>query len=292
MPLKTALVTGCSAGGLGAAIARSFQEAGFHVFATVRDPSKVCSSLTNAPNVEVLPLDVTSAPSITACATHVSRKTGGTLDVLVNNAGGGFIQPLLHTSIAEGKEIFDVNVWGILAMAQACAPLLVEAKGAMVNISSIGGTNPVAWQGIYNSSKAAATFLSETLRFEMEPLGVRVVTAMVGSVKTEIYSKKKLRLPDDSWYKSIEKIMERQARGELQEPTNETADVTAANIVRDTVNGARGKIWRGGKAGMVSYTSWLLPTVVIEWMMQKPRGLPELRAECSKTRGISGKGSG
>jgi hypothetical protein len=100
---------------------------------------------------------------------------------------------------------------------------------------------------------------------------------MVGSVKTEIYNKLELRLPEDSWYKSIEKIMERQAGGELQEPTNEPAQVTAANIVHDTLRGRQGKIWRGGKAGTVSVTSWLLPTAFTEWMMHRPRGLPQLR---------------
>jgi NADP-dependent 3-hydroxy acid dehydrogenase YdfG len=129
-------------------MAEAFQQAGFHVFATARDPAKISSTLKAHTNVEILALDVTSAESIAACVTKVTSKTGGRLDVLVNNAGGGLIKPLLHTSLTEAKALYDVNVWGVLAMAQACAPLLIEAKGAMVNISSIGATNPVPWQGM------------------------------------------------------------------------------------------------------------------------------------------------
>jgi 1-acylglycerone phosphate reductase len=148
MGRKTVLVTGCSAGGLGDAMAEAFQQAGFHVFATARNPAKISSTLSARTHVDILALDVTSADSIAACVAKVTSKTGGRLDVLVNNAGGGLIKPLLHTSLTEAKALYDVNVWGLFAMAQACAPLLIETKGAMVNISSIGGTNPVPWQGM------------------------------------------------------------------------------------------------------------------------------------------------
>jgi 1-acylglycerone phosphate reductase len=121
------------------------------------------------------------------------------------------------------------------------------------------------------------TFLSETLKIELEPLGVRVVTAMVGAVGTQIYNKNEMTLPADSWYMSIKEIIGKQARGELQEPNNESADVTARNIVRDTLGGRRGKIWRGGEAGAASVGSWLLPTWFLEWMLHQHRGLYELR---------------
>jgi len=121
------------------------------------------------------------------------------------------------------------------------------------------------------------TFLSETLKIELEPLGVRVVTAMVGAIGTQIYTKYEMTLPADSWYKPIEDIIRKQARGELQEPNNEPVDVTARNIVRDTLGGRRGKIWRGGEAGAASIGSWLLPTWFLEWMLHQQRGLYQLR---------------
>lgn len=103
------------------------------------------------------------------------------------------------------------------------------------------------------------------------------MTAMVGAVGTNIYTKYEMALPADSWYKGIESIIGKQARGELQEPNNEPVDVTARNIVRDTLGGCRGKVWRGGEAGAASVGSWLLPTRFLEWMLHQQRGLYELR---------------
>ena len=121
------------------------------------------------------------------------------------------------------------------------------------------------------------TFLSETLRIELEPIGVRVVTAMIGAIGTQIYKKYEMTLPQDSWYKSIEDVIGKQARGELQEPKNEAIETTARNVVSDTLGGRRGKIWRGGEAGAASIGSWLLPTRLLEWALHQQRGISQLR---------------
>lgn len=143
---KTVLVTGCSTGGLGFALAKAFREQGFYVFTTARNPAKV-GSLAGEDGIEVLPLDVTSLDSISSCLAHVSKRTDGKLDILVNNAGSVVFGPLIHASITEGKTLYDVNVWGLLALAQAFSPLLLNAKGVILNISSIAGAVPLAWQG-------------------------------------------------------------------------------------------------------------------------------------------------
>lgn len=143
---KTALITGCSDGSLGAALALAFARHDFYVFATLRDPAKA-TSLASNPNIEILSLEVTSSSSISACAITVQKKTGGRLDVLVNNAGVMFAMPLLDTNIEESKKLFDVNVWGMLAVTQKFAPILVRSKGVVLNISSIAGAVRMAWQG-------------------------------------------------------------------------------------------------------------------------------------------------
>lgn len=105
----------------------------------------------------------------------------------------------------------------------------------------------------------------ETLCLELAPLHVRVVTAMVGAVGTNIYTKYNMTPPEDSYYKPIEKYIAKQASGELQEPNNEDINVTARNIVRDTLSGCRGKIWRSGEAGTVKFcvvvTAYVAPRV-------------------------------
>ncbi|RYP36917.1 hypothetical protein DL767_003165 [Monosporascus sp. MG133] len=240
----TVLITGCSQGGLGFALSQAFANAGCRVFATARDPTKA-ASLVGDNVCEILPLDVTSKESIDACVSKVRHETGGNgLDILVNNAGIGLTVPLLDTSIDDAKRMFDVNVWGMLAVTQAFAPLLIEAKGVILNISSVAGAVCMAWQGAYNSSKTAMTFLSETLRMEMRPLGVRVVTAMVGEIETGFYNHGTFSLPPDSHYKSIEAIIRKQSTGEMQ-VNNEKAWVTARNLVNDVLSGRSGQVWRG-----------------------------------------------
>ncbi|KAL7625006.1 NADPH-dependent 1-acyl dihydroxyacetone phosphate reductase [Parahypoxylon ruwenzoriense] len=273
---KNVLVTGCSAGGLGPALAKAFRDQGFHVFATVRDSSKA-GSLVNEADIEVITLDVTSTESVSTCVTRVRKATNGKLDILVNNAGGVVFGPLVHTSITEGQAMYDVNVWGPLRLSQACTPFLVDSRGVILNICSIAGAVPLAWQGLYNSSKAAMTFISETLKLELAPLGVRVVTAMVGAIGTHLYNRPDFALPPDSYYKDIETTIRKQSRGEMQAPFNEPVDVTARNIVRDTLAGRRGQIWRGGEAGRASILSWLVPTAIRDRILHSNRGLYELK---------------
>jgi 1-acylglycerone phosphate reductase len=146
MAKRTVLITGCSAGGIGATMTKAFADLDYHVFATLRDTAKA-GSLAQMANVEILQLEVTSRESIEQCVLDVQKRTGGTLDVLVNNAGADFVIPLLDTSIEEAKKLYDVNVWGILATTQAFAPLLIKAKGTVCNISSIAATMPPAWAG-------------------------------------------------------------------------------------------------------------------------------------------------
>ncbi|OBT39596.1 hypothetical protein VE00_10798 [Pseudogymnoascus sp. WSF 3629] len=276
--VKYVLVTGCSTGGLGFALAKAFRDQGFHVLATVRN-ANTAGALVDERDIEILTLDVTSADSISSCLAQVRSATGDKLDILVNNAGAAIFGPLVHASIEDGKNAYDVNVWGPLAMTQAFAPLLIDSKGVILNISSIAGAVPLAWQGLYNSSKAATTFVSETLKMELAPLGVRVVTAMVGAMGTQLYDGHEVSLPPDSYYKSIEETIKKQSRGEMQAPFNEPVDITARSLVKDTLSGRRGQIWRGGEAGRASILSWLVPTSLRERILHAERGLYQLKYE-------------
>ena len=144
---KSCLITGCSSGGIGAALAEAFAEKGYRVFATARDPTKNTQALHDHPNVVVLALDVASASSIMAATHAVEFDTGGTLDVLVNNAGHGINLPLLDTAVTDARRLFDVNFFGPLETAKAFAPMLVSAKGCIVNNSSIGAMQAFPFNG-------------------------------------------------------------------------------------------------------------------------------------------------
>jgi 1-acylglycerone phosphate reductase len=143
---KTVLITGCSTGGIGWAMAKNFHQREFYVFATARDPSKA-ADLAKLNDVEVLELDVTIPKTITQCKEIVAKRTGGSLDILVNNAGVEFNSPLLDTDVDEAKRLYEVNVWGPLAMVQAFAPLLINAKGVVYNQGSIDAALNMVWAG-------------------------------------------------------------------------------------------------------------------------------------------------
>lgn len=146
MALKSVLITGCSAGGIGFALAEAFKKRNFRVFATARDPSKM-SELEKTPNVTLLTLDPTSSISVQNAVEEVRAKTGGTLDYLVNNAGQTIIMPTLDFDIETARKMYDINVWAMVRVTQDFAPLLIAAKGTLVSISSISTSVITPWMG-------------------------------------------------------------------------------------------------------------------------------------------------
>lgn len=142
MSSQSILITGCSAGGIGHALALSFQARNFTVFATARSTEKM-EDLAALPNMHLLPLDVTSPVSINTAKEKVSELTGGKLDVLINNAGQVSTMPVLDVDIDEAKQQFEVNYWGTLRMVQAFGDMLIAAKGCIINVGSLSGVLPL-----------------------------------------------------------------------------------------------------------------------------------------------------
>ncbi|KAJ8607596.1 hypothetical protein MRB53_040180 [Persea americana] len=269
---KTVLITGCSAGGIGHAVAKNFQQRGYHVFATLRDLSKA-ADLADLENVDIIELDVTKPDSITRCKERVAHVTGGTLDILFNNAGVEFIKPLLDQDLTEARELFDVNVWGLLAVTQAFAPLVIESRGIIINQSSIDAViNPV-FAGIFSASKAAVTRLSEVLRCELEPLGVRVVTVMSGSADTPMFTKpgSQMHLPETSYYYNTQ-AQSYKERMDFQSKAWKV-DVLAESIVKSVLAGVRYPIWPGSFGFLVRILTWIAPISLVDGLINPERGI-------------------
>lgn len=112
----------------------------------------------------------------------------------------------------------------------------------------------------------------------MQGLGVRVITAMVGEVETNIYQNGRVppSLPPSSYYASVKELIFRQGTGQMQ-TENEKASVTAANLVRDVLGGRDGHVWRGGVAGRAKYLHWMLPERLFERFLHSSRGVYEVR---------------
>ncbi|KAH9892279.1 putative short-chain dehydrogenase/reductase [Xylariomycetidae sp. FL2044] len=278
-PKKTALITGCSDGGIGAAVAKILRERDYYVFATLRNVAKA-GSLRDLSDVEILELDVTSDTSNARCAARVRERTGGTLDVLVNNAGRDFLMPLLDVDIAEAKRTFDVNFWSVLAVTQAFAPMVIEARGVVVNHTSVVWSLAIAWGGIYSTSKAAVKQISEVMRVELEPLGVRVVTSIIGAVDTPILDNSHpgpFQMPPDSYYQPIRPVI-LDIRAGKKAPELTDVDVLARQLVGDILGGAKGPIWRGSTSTVCRLLSNWLPDSWLDYLNNGARGIAEIRS--------------
>ncbi|KAF2028047.1 NAD(P)-binding protein [Setomelanomma holmii] len=264
MNRKTCLVTGCSSGGVGAALAQAFADNGYHIFATARTPSKVPESLRETSNVTVLALDVTSSESIAAAAKIVHSKTGGRLDVLINNAGHGLNMPAMDTSINEARKLFDANFFGVLEVIQAFQHMLIKAKGCIVNNSSLGGYQPFPFITLYQASKAALTIAGEGWRLELAPLGVRVITLVTGGIATKfVDNTQPVNLPEDSYYASIKDVIEHQPE---HIPFGMKPEVFASDILRRVERGNTGKAWVGGGSVIARIAFWVFP----QWALVGP----------------------
>jgi len=180
---KTILITGSSSG-LGRATARLFQQRGWNVVATMRSPDQE-SELAALENVLVTRLDVQDAGSIEA-AVAAGLTRFGRIDALVNNAGYGAYGALEATPIEKIRRQFDVNVLGLLATTQALLPhFRTQGSGVIVNVSSVGGRMAFPLGALYHGSKFAVEGLSESLQYELAPLGIRVKLIEPGFMQTD-----------------------------------------------------------------------------------------------------------
>jgi NAD(P)-dependent dehydrogenase (short-subunit alcohol dehydrogenase family) len=135
-PHKSILITGCSAGGIGSALAlvlaKRFPEN--HIFATARNMSKISEQLSSFPSITVLPLDVLSAESVAGVVRAVTDTKLG-LDVLINNAGAGYATPILDMDIDKAKGLYETNIWGHVRLIQAFAGLLIASRGRVCQVT-------------------------------------------------------------------------------------------------------------------------------------------------------------
>jgi NAD(P)-dependent dehydrogenase (short-subunit alcohol dehydrogenase family) len=184
------VVTGASSG-IGAACALRLAELGYHVFAGARKETAAEEVERRAPGaVEPLRLDVTSAPTIAEAARRVAAAVGPAgLAGLVNNAGIVAAGPLEFVPLDEVRQQFEVNVVGALAVTQAFLPLLRAARGRIVNVSSVSGRIASPFLGPYSASKFALEALSDSLRVELRPWGIRVSLVEPGAVDTPLWEK-------------------------------------------------------------------------------------------------------
>jgi len=180
---RVVLVTGCSTG-IGRALALELHGRGERVFATARNPAAL-SELASA-GIATLALDVNDPASIEAAVGQVIAAEGR-IDVLINNAGVNTFGPLMELPLVSLRTMLDTNVLGLAAVTQAAFPHMADRKsGLVINVGSVVGLLPTPYAGSYCASKSAVHMLSEVLRMELAPFGIRVVVVQPGGVKSSI----------------------------------------------------------------------------------------------------------
>jgi len=199
---QTVLITGCSTGGIGHAFAKLCHDRGMRVFATSRsiDTMQTLRDI----GIETLPLDVADTVSIRAAKEVISKRTGGSLDILINNAGIAYASAASDISMEQVRKLFEVNFFGIMTMVQEFLPLLMAStKPCIVQIASLAGLMPVPFNCAYNASKAALLSYGDTLRVELAPFGIKVLNVAAGNVESNIMKGSPESLPPDSIYSPI-----------------------------------------------------------------------------------------
>jgi len=182
---KTWLITGCSSG-LGRSFAEAVLKYGYNVIITSRKLEDVQDLGDHYPNTALaLPLDVTNNEQITSVLNQAKAKFG-VIDVLLNNAGYGYRAAVEEGDDKDVRALFDTIFFGTVNMIKAVLPGMRNRKsGTIFNVSSIGGRYSSPGSGYYSAAKYALEGMSDALRKELSPLGIRVITIEPGAFRTD-----------------------------------------------------------------------------------------------------------
>jgi NAD(P)-dependent dehydrogenase (short-subunit alcohol dehydrogenase family) len=192
---KVAIVTGSSTG-IGYATSLALARNGFHTYATVRNLGKAKAIEDVAKEeglpIELMELDVDSDESVNNAIGKIHEKKKR-IDVAVNNAGYALVGPLEDLSMEEIRAQFETNLFGALRVMKAVLPTMRENRsGTIVNITSMGGRVAIPLDPAYHGSKFGLEGISESMRYETEPFGIRVIAIEPGNIKSNFWTNLKI----------------------------------------------------------------------------------------------------
>lgn len=266
--MPNVLITGCSSG-IGRALANAFKSAGYEVWASARRTDDVAALAASGFNA--VQLDVNDSEALTRLA-----QTFGKLDVLINNAGYGAMGPLLDGGTEAMQRQFETNVFSIVGVTRALFPALRQSKGLVVNIGSVSGVLVTPFAGAYCASKAAVHALSDALRMELSPFGVRVMEVQPGAIDTcfakNAGAQAELVINEQSpWWPMREGIRER-SQASQDNPTPATQ--FAAEVLKAIRQNHPPRLLRSGNGSRaLPLMAALLPKGLLEKVLKKRFGL-------------------
>lgn len=276
---RVILITGCSSG-IGAAMAAELHRRGQRVYASARRPEALVPL--QEQGIATLTLDVNDDASIAAAMAAI-ESAEGRLDMLVNNAGYSQVGAVVDLTREDLRGQYETNVIAPVAVTRAAIPLLRAAVAAsgnatLVNVGSIVGLFTTPFAGAYCSSKAAVHSLTDALRMELAPFGIRVVTVQPGGVRSSFgdHAEEGIRLPEGSIYKGAEAGIRARAQAGQQgaTPTQAFIEPVVEKLLRDEPPA----IIRGGKNSLrLPLLKNLLPLRTFDHMLAKTFGLDRFK---------------
>ncbi|PYC24903.1 SDR family oxidoreductase [Pseudomonas mosselii] len=266
--MPTVLITGCSSG-IGRALADAFRDAGHEVWATARKQQDV--EQLAAAGFNARQLDVNDGDALARLAEELQS-----LDILINNAGYGAMGPLLDGGVEAMRQQFETNVFALVGVTQALFPLLRRSRGLVVNIGSVSGVLVTPFAGAYCASKAAVHGLSDALRLELAPFGVRVMEVQPGAIASQFASNaqqqaEQVLVSNSPWWPLREQVQAR-ARASQDRPT--PAAVFAQGLLAATRKSPVPALVRiGNGSTALPLMARLLPQRLLDWVLRKRFGL-------------------
>ncbi|KIK70766.1 hypothetical protein GYMLUDRAFT_32814 [Collybiopsis luxurians FD-317 M1] len=260
------LVTGCSDGGIGAALCEEFAARGCKVYATARNPAKMQGF--SHPLIEKRALDVTSDEDIKRVIEDIVEHQGR-LDLLVNNAGAGAPGALLDQTMETVQNVFNINTFAVLKLCRAVLPVMAKRKkGVIVNIGSIVGDTPVPWNGLYSAAKAATHMISEVLSMECRPFNISVMNVVPGSVISQISNNmtESFNLPENSLYSAFLPNMIKRINASQTENSMPTAKFAKAVVSKALSKKPPLRFTAGGNSTIFSIFRWLPRVLVLGYL--------------------------
>ncbi len=264
-PEKVILITGISTG-IGRCCTDHLLEKGHRVFGTSRQVSG--PSYRHQGKLTIVPMDVTDEQSVAETVNLVVREAGR-IDVLINNAGFCTLGSVEDTTIAEAQAQFDVNFFGVFRTCRTVLPIMRSQKsGYIINISSLAGLVATPFQPIYCASKFAVEGMSEALRIEVAPFGIKVVLVEPGDFNTNIMNNARITTSfgNPAYRENFQRALQSTRKNVKESPRPQAIAELVEKIINDPSPALR---YRIGPASFLVALKPFLPQSLRETLMRR-----------------------
>jgi NAD(P)-dependent dehydrogenase (short-subunit alcohol dehydrogenase family) len=249
--IKTIFITGASSG-LGKKTALLFAQKGWDVIATMRNPAAE-TDLDKVRNITLLALDVTSLEQINNSIADLLKTAS--VDVVFNNAGYGLAGPFEGATDEQIQQEVDTNLLGVLRVTKAfIAHFREKGSGMFINTTSIGGHVAFPLNSVYHATKWGIEGWSESLSYELKPLGITVKTVAPGGISTDFFARSMVMTSHDAYKAMVDHLM-----AKFTDPAKSkknrlsTPEEIAAVVFRAATDGKKQLRYLAGKDAIMMY---------------------------------------